>query len=481
MAATFDCPSCGASLLPNGSDTHVVCKYCGKTVVVTSELRAQRAPGATVFPGSVVIGGAADVFTREQALEIARLIRAGQKISAIKLHREISGMGLAESKAVIDRMETLLRNAGVGDRDGVLAEQLLESMTAVQPAVDAARGQARRVGWIFALVMLLVLAAAAIPAIIGWLTVSRAVDTVVSQVDTSPMQALTDLPGILSTANSISKNVPAVTPTPGFGQVLASFGKEGIGAGMFQDARSIATDNQGRVYVGEYTGGRVQVFDADGTFLTQWMVDAEMPLRGLAADRQGVVYVVQSGNITRYDGKTGKMLGQLTAPGLGDYDDVTATVDGGLAAAVGGAGRDDIAFFDAGGNLVRTIEGAISSQTGAPELVMRLAVDGAGNTYILARFEDSIFKYGPDGRYINRWGGRGTQPGQLNAPYSIAVDGQGRVYVGDIHGIQVFDSGGRFLGTIEGAKPLAFGMVFDENDELLVAARIQWHRVKMRE
>lgn len=480
MAITFDCPSCGASLLPDGSEAHVVCDYCGKTVVVPPELRA---PGATVFPGSVRIGGApAGVFTRKQAMEIARLIRAGQKIGAIKLHREISGMGLAESKAVIDRVESLLQDANLEDRDGALAEELLERMTAVQPAVDAA-GQTRRVGWIFALVTLLVLAGAAIPAIIGWLAVRPVVDVVVSnmpQDDTSPMQALTDLPNILATANQAGSAAVA-TPTPGYGQVLASFGKEGIGAGMFQDARSIATDYQGRVYVGEYTGGRVQVFDADGTFVTQWMVDTQMPLRGLAADRQGVVYVAQAGNITRYDGKTGKMLGQVTAPGFGNYDDVTATADGGLAAAVGGAGRDDIAFFDAEGNLTRTIEGAISSQTGSPELVMRLAVDGAGNTYILARFEDSVFKYGPDGKYINRWGGRGSQPGQFNAPYSIAVDGQGRVYVGDIHGIQVFDSGGRYLGTIEGAEPIAFGMVFDENDELLVAARTQWHRVKAGE
>jgi streptogramin lyase len=59
---------------------------------------------------------------------------------------------------------------------------------------------------------------------------------------------------------------------------------------MLTDARSIAVDGAGRIYVGEYTGGRIQVFDPDGKFLIQWMVgDRKTILRGLAADRKGTV------------------------------------------------------------------------------------------------------------------------------------------------------------------------------------------------
>ena len=86
------------------------------------------------------------------------------------------------------------------------------------------------------------------------------------------------------------------------------FGSEGIGPGMMKDARSIALDGKGNIYVGEYIGGRIQVFDATGKFLTQWMVDTKMPLRGLAADRKGTVYVVQRGAITRYEGETGTVI-----------------------------------------------------------------------------------------------------------------------------------------------------------------------------
>ena len=117
--------------------------------------------------------------------------------------------------------------------------------------------------------------------------------------------------------NNRSPFLPIVTkPTgnkdqsPGFARLVLKFGDEGIGPGMFKDARSIAVDASGKIYVGEYTGGRIQVFDPDGKFLTQWTVDPKMPLRGLAADRKGTVYVVQAGKITRHDGETGKLLSE---------------------------------------------------------------------------------------------------------------------------------------------------------------------------
>ena len=70
----------------------------------------------------------------------------------------------------------------------------------------------------------------------------------------------------------------------------------------------------------------------------------------------------------------------------------------------------------------------------------------------------------------HRLGDAGDQPGQLRAPYSIAVDGYGRVYVGDMKGIQVFDANGRYLSIVN-LKGMAFGMVFNDQNELFVIAR----------
>jgi DNA-binding beta-propeller fold protein YncE len=254
-----------------------------------------------------------------------------------------------------------------------------------------------------------------------------------------------------------------------FAKVLLEFGSEGVGPGMFSDARSIAVDGAGRIYVGEYTGGRIQVFDPAGKFVTQWTVgDRKTLLRGLAADRKGTVYFVHGGGIDRYRGETGEKLGQVEYQQSG-FDDVTTTADGGLVTAWQ-SNRDDIVTFDANGKHARTIPAAISSASGDSELSMRVAVDGAGNIYALGRFNDAVFKFGRDGKFINRFGSGGDQPGQFRAAYSIAVDGYGRIYVGDMKGIQVFDANGRYL-TVLSLKGMAFGMVFNDKNELFVVAR----------
>lgn len=265
----------------------------------------------------------------------------------------------------------------------------------------------------------------------------------------------------------------------GFASVVLKFGSEGIGPGMMTDARSIATDSQGRIYIGEYLGGRIQVFDSSGNFITQWMVDPKMPLRGLAADRKGTVYIAQRGTLTRYDGQTGKSLGELEYSEGRGFDDVITTPDGGLVCAWY-RNRDDIVRFDAEGKVARTIRAAVSTVADRSELNTRVAVDGLGNIYGLGSFSNGVFKFSPDGKFLNRFGGAGRQPGQISAANSIAVDGKGRVFVSDSKGVQVFDADGRYLDVF---KPdgVASGMVFNEKNELLVVARTKVIKFALKE
>lgn len=278
---------------------------------------------------------------------------------------------------------------------------------------------------------------------------------------------------------TVSKTVPPTVPGPArpgdkpkrdaFATPILNFGSEGIGPGMFKDARAIAVDASGKMYVGEYSGGRIQVFDPEGKFITQWSVDPKMPLAGMAADRSGVVYIVQSGVISRHEGATGKLLGQLEYSGGWGFDDVTIAADGGLVSAWY-KNRDDIVRFNSGGQVVRTIRAAISAVTDDSELDTHVAVDGLGNIYALGTFNNAVFKFSPEGKFITRFGDDGDQPGQFRAPQAIAVDGQGRIYVSDFKGVQVFDTNGRYL-TVFNAGGLASGMVFNDKNELFVAAR----------
>jgi DNA-binding beta-propeller fold protein YncE len=295
------------------------------------------------------------------------------------------------------------------------------------------------------------------------------------------------VPFLSGTKSTVKTDPPAriAPPKPGkiekpaFATATLKFGSEGIGPGMFKDARSIAVDASGKIYVGEYSGGRVQVFDPSGKFITQWMVDPKMPLRGLAAARNGIVYVVQSGTISRYEGASGKPLSQLAyAEGWG-FDDITVAADGGLLTAWY-KNRDDIVRFSGDGQVVRTIRAAISSVTDSSELDTRVAIDGLGNVYALGTFSNAVFKFSPEGKFVTRFGDAGDQPGQFRAPQAIAVDGQGRVYVSDFKGVQVFDGNGRYLDVFN-PEGTASGMVFNDKNELFIAARQQVLKLALKE
>jgi hypothetical protein len=325
------------------------------------------------------------------------------------------------------------------------------------PKVDAIRQQATSSNPRY-LYLVLIIVAIAFSVSIGFFAFRSS-----GRAPTSTQQLSVPLP---STSKPPHIEKPKAT---GFASVAFTFGSEGIGPGLFKDARSIALDSAGNIYVGEYGGGRIQVFDAEGKFVTQWTADAKWPLRGMASDRKGRVYIVQRGAITRYDGSTGKRLDEMDYPAGWGFDDIAVTADGGLVASWS-KNRDDIVRFDANGKTIQTIRSAISSQTESAELETRLAVDGMGNIYALGAFSNAVFKFSPEGKYVTRFGSAGDEPGQFRAADAIAADGQGRVYVGDFKGIQVFGGDGRLIGMIKVDGP-ASGMVFNDKNELFVVAR----------
>lgn len=143
---------------------------------------------------------------------------------------------------------------------------------------------------------------------------------------------------------------------------------------------------------------------------------------------------------------------------------MAAAADGSLVAIVDG---ETVLRFDSAGCLTQTIPQAISQVSGDSELDARAPLDGLGNLYLLGTFNDAVFKFSRDGRYITRFGSAGDEPGQFSAPSSIAVDNQGRFYVGDMHGIQIFDSDGRYLDHFE-VEGFPFGMAFDDQNRLFV-------------
>ncbi len=248
--------------------------------------------------------------------------------------------------------------------------------------------------------------------------------------------------------------------------VVLEFGGTGMGAGLFQNARYIAVDANGHIYIGEFETGRIQVFDTNGIYITQWSFgDTDnCYLQAMAASRNGELYLIYGSELLIHDGMTGELLGSLAHPNGWGFDDVEVCVDGSVVASWY-KNSDDIIRFSPEGRVDLLLEEAISGQSGDSELSTDVTVDGMGNIFAYGSFNESLFKFSPDGRFLNQFGSSGDRPGQLTSPSCICIDPQGRLWVSDFTDLIIFDNDGLYLGTIDLDYNI-FDMVMWDNYQL---------------
>jgi len=349
------------------------------------------------------------------------------------------------------------------------------------PGFEAAPVRKSRPGCIFAVAALVVLFIGLVTFIPIYLT-SQATNSV-TQMIAPAMSALTELPGALSTQLVATVRVPtrvpttARTPTPSFARLQTTFGAKGIGAGLLNDARYMAVDGAGMVYVADYQDGRIQVFDAAGKFSHGWTVgDSKTIIDGMTANHQGTLFVAYAGAIYRYEGASGKLLGKVSYANGPEFGDLATTPDGGVAGVwyEGRWGmitsldghREDLAWFDASGKTLHILQSVISGQTDDLALDVSVAVDGQGTVYALS--DNEIFKFTAQGKFVTRFAATDNASGSYGQ--SIAVDGAGLVYAAGSDGVAVFNPDGRLLRSFSPGVS-ADKIAFSEKGDLYILSR----------
>jgi len=175
----------------------------------------------------------------------------------------------------------------------------------------------------------------------------------------------------------------------------------------FGPTTGIGVDSKNNVYVYHRGPQTVMCFDADGKFLRSWGDGILSSPHGLAIDSQDNVWVTDIGSHTvikfSSQGRTLMVLGRKDTSG-----ETNDTFNQPTHVAFGPKGEVYI-------------------------------TDGYGNSRVV--------KYSKKGKYLHSWGKKGKDTGEFNAPHTIAVDHEGKVYVGDRenHRIQIFDENGKFL------------------------------------
>lgn len=191
---------------------------------------------------------------------------------------------------------------------------------------------------------------------------------------------------------------------------------------------AVAVNAKGEIIVFHRGTHPLLVFDAEGNFLRSWGDDVVKSAHGLRVDRDDNIWATDIGGhrVFKFD-RNGKLLLALGTGKSGTGDDQFNK-------------PTDIAFGPTGEFFV---------------------TDGYGNTRVM--------KFAPSGKLLMSWGQPGKAAGEFNLPHSIVIDRQGRLLVGDRENdrIQVFDQDGKWLATWPGFAP--YGLALDKSGRVYVA------------
>lgn len=261
--------------------------------------------------------------------------------------------------------------------------------------------------------------------------------------DLAALDAANRASGVLSPAASDPRNAPNSQPDPY--RAVTNFLKLPAGRTMGSTS-GVAVDTHGNIWVADRCGANscadsnldpIMEFDANGNFIKAF--------GGGMFNFPHDFYIDAADHIWMTDVR-----------------------------AQNGKGAD-VVEFDANGKVLRTLGKPGVSVEGPDTFSQPNAVVVApnGDIFVSDGHEAGpghaarIVKLDPSGKFLMQWGSHGVGAGQFDAPHCLAMDREGRLYVGDRwnNRIQVFDQNGKLLGILtQFGRPSA--IYIDQHDVL---------------
>ncbi len=177
------------------------------------------------------------------------------------------------------------------------------------------------------------------------------------------------------------------------GELLGSFGENGLGPGQFQLPTDIAFDDNGQIYVAEYSGDhRIQVFSPEFQYLStlcDFEIDGEYLRRpsAIAIDEEQTMWIADACNhrLVRLS---------LTGEVLGVY-------------------------------------GEYGAEPGQLRFPYDLAITPDGQIMVCEYEGNRLQWFTKKGESVRLWGESGREPGQLFSPWGATYGAEGLVYIVD--------------------------------------------------
>src|SRR4051812_9103799 len=247
-------------------------------------------------------------------------------------------------------------------------------------------------------------------------------------------------------------------------------GTQGSGVGEFSRPQDVAVAPNGNVYVADDSNGRIQVFDAAGTFIRTFGQFSQP--NSLAIDGDGNVYVTENQpHILKFDaqGNFLRSWGKDVVAGNAETGPEICTVE---SQCQGGTQTEDDGSH-------------LAYEGGAFGYDNQVAVSPGGTVYVMEAGRSRISEFDSSGNFLRLWGkdvvkdnaptgaevcivsahckvgDSGTKGGEFNSVWYGATDAAGNLYVASNFGsdsrVDEFAQSGAFLRAfgknVDGANP----------------------------
>jgi len=214
-----------------------------------------------------------------------------------------------------------------------------------------------------------------------------------------------------------------------------------------------ARDGSDNIWVGERCGGNtcadkdsvdpILLFDPDGNLLRSFGAGMTVWPHGMFVDHENNVWVTDAVGF-----------GENPKPGSGHVV-LKFSPDGELLMTLGKPGVEG-----AGHDTFRKPSDVLVAPNG--DIFVADGHEAGGN--------NRIVKFSADGTFLKEWGTTGSENGEFRDPHALAMDSEGRLYVGDRANsrTQIFDQEGEHIATwTQFGRPS--GLFIDANDILYSA------------
>lgn len=235
------------------------------------------------------------------------------------------------------------------------------------------------------------------------------------------------------------------------GTLLGIFGERGSGNGQFIEPSGIAIDSEGFIYVSDIGNQRIQKFNAEMEYITQWT--GEVFSSGYfspytaAIDSEENLYVIDISNrcVQKFtsDGEFitafgSEYLGNPTGIAINSQDQIYIVDE---------YYPEPVFIFNSDGELISHWSngfGELPGQFAYPESV---AIDSADFVYISDTYNQRVQKFDPNGNYITSWGESISGLGEFNEPEGMTIDDNNNILIADARNnrIQKFTLDGTFI------------------------------------